>query len=345
MAIRHVVDLLSGSVAGARRFRHVGLEMLVALCLAFLVWLYTRGRDYGETLDMIPVPVNFTLTAGTAPHYELEIHGSNRVLVSFTGPPSRIKEVRRQLQRGTLQIALNLTVPEERQHETTYRDVIRVEATDVPVPPGVTAVLTEGRNVVTVSLHRMVERQLPVRMDYLGEDKITQLKLEPATVSVRGPKEILDQARSIATQPFVPPSGTASTSANDLVRGHINLVVDLDGRRIQTNPTSVSYRLRLHPKMRTYDLSDIPIYFLCPPELAYRPRFADDQPLRVALQVSGPATEEPPMVKAYVDLTRGPLEPGRNLEPLRLQLPREFQLLHEAPRVAFHLDPMTRNDE
>jgi hypothetical protein len=336
--LRSVAD---GAWATLFRLRHVSLQMLVAMCLAILVWLYTRSRDQEDTLDMIPVPVNFTLATAAAPHYDLEIHGSNRVLVSFTGPPTRIREVRRQLQRGTLQIALNLAIPEERQHETSYRDLVRVLASDVPVPAGVTAVVTEGRNVVAVSLHRLVERHLPVRLDYLGEDRITQIKLEPATVVVRGPKEVLDHTRAIATQPLVLPAGAALDSESDhTLRGNIALVADVEGRRIQANPGSVAYRFHLHPKQKTYELADVPVRFLCPLDFPYRPRFAADQPAKVTLQVVGPTSEEPPRVQAFVDLTRGALERGRNVEPLRLQLPRDFQLLHEVPRVVFHLDPL-----
>src|SRR5438552_18437649 len=76
---------------------------LVALSLAFLVWLYVRSRDQ-ETLDNVAVPVQIAVASAQADHYELEINGPSQVPVSFTGPPSRIRELRAMLQRGELQI-------------------------------------------------------------------------------------------------------------------------------------------------------------------------------------------------------------------------------------------------
>ena len=70
------------------RVRHSLLEMLVALSLAFLVWLYTYSRAH-DTIDLVAIPVQVVLAPGTAGNYELEIQGGNRVPVSFSGPPSR----------------------------------------------------------------------------------------------------------------------------------------------------------------------------------------------------------------------------------------------------------------
>src|SRR3954452_25392455 len=96
------------------------IEMLVALSLAFLIWLYTRCRDQ-ETLDMVLVPVQITLASDILGQYEMDIGGSTRVPVSFTGPPSRIRELRGQLQRGAVTIGVTLAVPEERQKDSVYR--------------------------------------------------------------------------------------------------------------------------------------------------------------------------------------------------------------------------------
>ena len=73
------------------------------------------------------------------------------------------------------------------------------------------------------------------------------------------------------------------------------------------------------------------------------PRFADDQHGRTTLRLIGPTGEESPPVLAYVDLTKGTFGRGRNLEPLRLQLPKDFQLADNTPAlVAFELEEMDR---
>src|SRR5271168_5193746 len=85
------------------RLPHVVMEVLVALSLAFLVWLYARSR-HQETLDQVPIPVQIALTPAQASQYDLEINGSSRALVSFTGPVSCMRELREKLQRGAVRV-------------------------------------------------------------------------------------------------------------------------------------------------------------------------------------------------------------------------------------------------
>jgi hypothetical protein len=324
----------------ALRVPHVVLEVLVALSLAFLVWLYARSR-HQETLDQVPVPVQIALAPALAGQYDLEINGNARVLASFTGPAACMRELREKLTRGAVRVSMTLTVPEERQNDSAYRDTVCVEAAHVPVLPGVETALVEAPSCIPVTVHRLVERRLPVRLDYAGESHISQIKLEPATVMVRGPKDILDRVRSINTQPYtVPPSETASASES-LVRGEIAVVHELEGRPVQTTPETVTYRYRTQPRQKLYELPDVPVHFLCPPEFPWRPRFARPAAGRVSLRVLAPALDEPPQVLAFVDLTSGEFTQGRNREPLRVQLPREAQLAQDTPPlVTFYLDPL-----
>lgn len=326
------------------RLRTFVLEFLVALSLAFLVWIYTRSREQ-TSLDQIEIPVQITLAPGTAGNYELEINGSSRIPMSFTGPPSRVRELRTQIHRGLLQVTVQVTVPEEHQKDSVYHDVVRIEPESVTVPPGVATVITEGRNTIPYTLHRLVERHLPVRLDYAGEDRISQIKLDPPTVMVRGPKELLDRARDIPTQPYTLPLTTeAAVSTDNMHSGQASLVRELDGRAIVTTPTSVSFRFRIHPRQQIYDLKDVPVRFLCPPECAWRAKFASPDNSKVALKVVGPAGDELPTVLAFVDLTRADLGQGRNVLPLRVELPKEFRLIDDAPRlVPFYLDPIEQS--
>jgi hypothetical protein len=328
------------------RQRHFLFEMLVALSLAFLVWLYTYSRGV-ETLDMISIPVQINLASGTAGNYDLEIQGTNRVPVSFTGPPSRIRELRGLLQRGAVQATVTLAVPEERQKDNTYRDTIEVQAAAIPVPPGIMAVVTEGRNQIPVRLHRLAERHLPVRLEYVGELNISQVKLEPATVLVRGPKAILDRTRSLATQPYTPPSSWENSPPSDAVlRAQVPMVSELEGHPVQVSPPAVSIRFRLFARQKVYELTGVPIQFLCPPDFPWQPRFPPEQPTRIDLRVMGPAGDEPPVVRAYIDLTLGTFGRGRNVEPVRLQLPRDYQLAQDGPpRVEFLLEPITKSPD
>jgi len=316
------------------------LSILVALTLAFLIWLYARSRD-PEMLDNVPIPVHITLAAGQTEHYSLEVTGPSQVPVSFSGPPARIRQLRSMLQRGELQVHVTLTVPEDRLNESRYLDTVYIDAGDIQTPSGVTAVVSEGRNRIPVTLHRLVERRLPVRFEHSPEDRISQVTLEPATVLVRGPEEWLDRLRTLSTQPYVLPVRPEGAAVSQTVTvGPIPLVQDLDGRPIRVTPDTVTARLTLQPRQKTYEV-DVPVRFLCPANYPLRPKFiGDGRAGTISVRVVGPASEEPPALIAYIDLTRGEFKPGLNHEPVQLQLPKDFQLAQKSLRVvAFELVP------
>jgi len=328
------------------------ISLAVALSLALLVWLYARSRDQ-DVLDNVPIPVQISLPPGQAEHYYLEVNGPSYVPMSFTGSPSRIRALRGMLQRGELQVQITLTVPEEHSEDgrllDRYLDTVHVDAADVHAPSGVTAVIVEGRNRIPVTLLRLVERRLPVRVDSALEERAGQIALEPANVLVRGPQEVLDRVRAISTQPVgLPALGAAAKGP--LALGPVPLVAEIEGRALRTTPSAVM--VRWTPKPRVYDVK-VPIQFLCPANFALRPKFIGEGPLsspssvggegrvrgsEISLRLLGPDAPEEPKVLAYVDLTRGNFLAGLNHEAIQLQLPRDFQLAQEPPRpVAFEL--------
>jgi hypothetical protein len=322
------------------RLRNVVLRAVVALSLAFLVWLYARSR-HQETVDDVQVPVHVGLIDSDPENHLVEIIGPSRVLVSFKGPMGLIRELRSRLQRGEVQASLALTIPAERQNDASYRETLRVEPDDVLTPAGVEATLLEGRNTVQVTVHRLIERRLPVRLETVGESRFGQVHVEPDTVLVRGPQETLEQARSIPTQPYALPAAPDVVPVSDNpVRGEATLVKELDGRPLQCNPATVSFDLRIQPRQRTYELADVPVQFLCPPGCPWRPRFSRPAEGKISVRIVGPLCERPPEVQAFVDLTQGNFAKGRNREPVRLQLPKDFQLATDTPRlVSFVLEP------
>jgi hypothetical protein len=316
------------------------VSAVVALSLASLVWLYMRSRDQ-EILDNVPVPVQISLAPAQEDLYECEVTGASQVPVSFTGPPARIRELRNLLQHGELRIGIGLTVPAERLGESRYLETVRIDANDIHPPQGITPLVTEGRNRISVILYRLTERRLPVRFDHTASERFAQVMLDPASVLVRGPQEILDQARAIPTQPYSPPT-QADTAATPSIwtAESVPLVQEIKGRRIHATPSTVSARLTLQPQQRTYELSDVPVQFLCPANFALRPVFGDERAGKITLRLSGPTGEDAPALVAFVDLTGRKWEPGLYEEPLKLQLPKDFQLAQSPPRsVAFQLIP------
>jgi hypothetical protein len=314
------------------------LSLLAALSLAFLVWLYARSRDQ-EILDNVPLPVHIMLPPHQANQFSVEVGGTSQVPVTFTGPPSRIKEVRHLLQRGELRIDVTLAVPEDRQKESRYLDTVRIAASEVPAPRGVTPVVAEGRNRLPVTVRRLVERQVPVRFDHSQEERLERVTVEPATVLVRGPEEVVERLHVISTQFYPLPACPCDTSTpQGLTVGPVPLVPEIDGRHVQVTPAAVAVHLSLRPCKKIYEL-EMPIQFLCPANFTLRPSFVSRQDGRIKLSIEGPAGEEEPVVNAYIDLTRRKFEPGLHHEPLRLQLPKDFEVVQPEPSLALLMVP------
>jgi hypothetical protein len=311
------------------------ISSLVALSLAFLVWLYARSRDQ-EMLDNVPIPVEILLAPGQADNYDLEVTGPCQIPASFTGPPSRIRELRGWLQRGEMRVSVVLTVPEDRQADSFFLDTVRVDASDLHPPPGVQSLVVEERNRVPVTLRRLVERRLPVRLDHASEERVGQVIVEPATVLVRGPQEILERARAIPTQPFLMPVRPESNGLTEVATsGQAVLVQQMEGRPVRATPDTVSVRVTLRPRQKVYELRDVPVHFLCPANCPLRPQWENERAGRISLRLLGPTAEELPVVNVYIDLTSGKYEPALYAdEPLRLQLPKDFQLAQPPPRSA-----------
>jgi hypothetical protein len=181
------------------------LSVVVAMSLALLVWLYASSRDQ-EPLNNITVGVQVMLAPRQSEQYELELTDPPQVTASFRGPPARMRELQGMLQRKELHVVKTITVPDERLKESGYRDAVIVEPTDLNAPLGVTTILAEGHNKVEFKLHRLVERRLPVVFVNVREGPTGPIFIEPPTVLVRGPREVLDRVQSIKTKPSELPS-------------------------------------------------------------------------------------------------------------------------------------------
>jgi hypothetical protein len=322
------------------RFRQIVLELLIAVCLACLVWLYTHNRAR-NSIDQVAVPVQVQLVAHQQDEYVLELPEPRSVTVSFSGPHSRIRDVRRKLQRGQLKAVVTLTVPAEKNNETMFRELVRIDEDSFAVPAGVKVEMAQENIPVTV--YRLGERTLPVRLEYTGEARVSKIKIDPPSVRVRGPKVVLDRASMIPTQAYAVQVQAGALPSDSNIQGQVALVSELEGRPIQTSPAVVQFECRAVPKQKIYQLVDVPIHFLCPKDCPWKPRFGSEPASKVTLNLIGPVTEQPPPVLAFVDLTTGNLARGRNMEPLRLQLPKDFQLAQPAtPLVSFYLEEIER---
>ncbi|MCS7016335.1 MAG: hypothetical protein RMJ19_00155 [Gemmatales bacterium] len=315
---------------------------LIAFGLAVVLWLYMRSRDL-EVLDNYPVPVEITVAAAQADWYELELGGASEVRVSFIGPPSRIRDLRTRLQSGQFRISRIISVPEERQADARYVEVIRLDQQDLEGLPGVQAVIAEKTNRIPVTLRRIIEKQMPVQFQHTGGERVERAVVEPSTVLVRGPKEVLDREEVVPTQLYQVPLRAADEQSRPVEHtASVPLVSELGGRPIRALPERVQVRLVVRPKRRLIELPNIPVHFLTPAGFPFRPQFTSPRAGVITLRVLGPAADPPAGIKAYVDFTT----PGRTFarglypeETIQILLPPGYELAQESPRISIELVP------
>src|SRR5262249_22537386 len=129
-------------------------------------------------------------------------------------------------------------------------------------------------------------------------------------------------------------------ASSDATTDSVPLVQQLDGRRIRVTPAGVALRVVFQPQQQLYELTDVPVQFLCPANFPLRALFTEESAGKITLHLMGPAGEDPPAVSAFIDLCGRQWEPGVHEEPLRIHLPTNFRLAQDLPRrLPFELTP------
>ena len=130
-----------------------------------------------------------------------------------------------------------------------------------------------------------------------------------------------------------------SLARSNLPPAFVPLVQELNGKAIRVAPRGVGVKLTVQPQQKIYELSDVPVQFLCPPNFALRAMFSDERAGKISLRLQGPYGEELPAVTAYIELSGRKWEPGLYDERVKLQLSRDVKLIGAEPKVAFQLYP------
>lgn len=318
------------------RFRRTLLEALVSACLAFIVWLYLHSRVH-HVLEHVQVPISLQLAPAHRDAYALEVPAVPKATLSFSGPHSRMRELKRKLFHSQIQVSLLYAIPDEKLKESTFCDVARLEGAHLNVPPGIQVEWADAHLTIPITVHRLAERKLPVRLEHTGDVRLTQIKVEPPSVLVRGPKASLDRAQFVSTLPynFAPPA--EGDAVESQAKDAVGLVTELDGRAVSVTPAQVQFKVTVHPRKRVYEIVDLPVRFSLPDRFPWHARFEGDG--KIALRLIGPAGEEAPTVRAYVDLAQGGATRGRNVAPVRIELPKDFELVERrTPTAAFYLE-------
>lgn len=318
---------------------------IIALGLAFLVWVYMRSRD--QEVQSYPIPVEVSLDPQQADRYSFDTKPENQtVRVKFYGLPSRLREVKDQVEGRNLVIRHMVRVPAvvDQRQDSEYQDIIQFDSNALQLPLGVHADINPVEGRLQIKLRRMMERTLqlqPMVTTGTAQYEVDNIRLEPATVKVFGPKSVLESMSQLLLDNWQPRLPTGLTLTEEEVSGSIQLPAKIKQEVVRMEPDHVEIRARLKPALRVYEMNDVPIAFLCPANFPYRPLFTSERHGAIAqLKVRGPLNKIPE-VRAYIDLTQRPnLKPGLYPdEPIMIDLPNGYYLAQDAPRLsAFKLE-------
>ena len=318
---------------------------IIALGLAFLVWVYLRSRD--QEVQSYPIPVEVLIDPQQTDRYSFDSKPENQtVRVKFFGLPSRLREVKDLVEGHNLIIRKVVRVPTEvdLRQDNEYQDVIQFDTSTLSLPLGVHADINSVEGRLQVKLRRMMERTLELQQRVTtgtAQYEVDNIHLEPATVKVFGPKSVLEQMTQLVLDPWQPRLPAGLTMTEEEVSGSVRLPDKIKQDTIRTVPDHVEIRARLKPALRVYEMNDVPIAFLCPASFPYRPMFTAERHGTIALlKVRGPLNRSPE-VRAYIDLTARPnLKPGLYPdEEIMVDLPNGYYLAQDPPRLsAFKLE-------
>lgn len=166
----------------------IGLASFLSVAFTLGIWFsITRGLDTLATFD---VPVEYR---NRNPAQEIVETSENTVKLQLSGSRSLIKAI----DPDQLRVRLDLS------KAFSGRNSFTITRDDITLPPGV--ILKDVQPpVIDVTLDVTAQKELPVQADWVGRlpnDLIlTQVRLEPAAVSVIGPSRLLDTLATIYTE-------------------------------------------------------------------------------------------------------------------------------------------------
>ncbi len=169
--------------------RDLGLR-LFALLLAVGLWVFVNSGQRG--LLSLRVPVSYRpLPAGMV----LLGHRPEFVNVDVTGPRTLLSLIQPD------RIGPVLDLSKARVGKTVIR--LTPQMFDVPRQTDVRRVVPTQ---ITLDVDRVVEREVPVNLRFVGEAaagyKVSATEVAPSTVKVRGPSSFLANLRQIQTKPL-----------------------------------------------------------------------------------------------------------------------------------------------
>jgi len=162
------------------------LEKVVSLFLAMLLWVYVTGQENSEMsftvpLELTNIPPNMEIINEPPAYITIRVRGNSHILTN--------------IKPGKLKVVLDLSRLKEGKN--TYN----VTRESVILPRGLTVTKINPTTVV-IRAERVVERQVPVKLQARGLNKAGKVSLDPPVITIQGVKSQARKVRWVKTAPL-----------------------------------------------------------------------------------------------------------------------------------------------
>ncbi len=160
---------------------------LLALIIGVSLWYFVVGEDQVDITITLPIEVhNLPANLVIANQYKKDIE------VAIRGPRRIIQDVRRQ----------NVSMPIKLNRVEPGAMVIAIDSTAIPFPDGITVLRLQPTNI-TLLIDELVQKVFPINPVTTGSPQagytLKSITLEPGSLTVNGPKSLLDSQLALAT--------------------------------------------------------------------------------------------------------------------------------------------------
>lgn len=288
---------------------------LVALALAFITWYAIQTVINYETM-VSDVPLKIELDDGWA----ILDRSAKTVDVIFRGSQEDIRFLNPDQVRAMVDL---------RGHTEEGYHVIRLRAKNVTAPGAARPILVRP-DEVTLRLDRESEKQVSVKADLQGAPpegfEVERVVCNPATVSLVGPRQRLDEVETLRTAP-IDIEGRSRT----FKRLKIAVQPPSETWVARINPENIAVEVIMVERAATREVSEIAVRALVDSGVRAK---VDVTPVRVMLIVRARTEQlkslQPDDLAAFVD-TRG-LKAGASYElPVRGVAPQGYTVVGVEP--------------
>lgn len=212
---------------------------LISFFFALFLWYFVAGEDKVDMNVFIPVEiVNLPRDMVISNQFKKQLE------VTVSGQPSLIRGLSNQ----------HITRSVDLSHAEPGKVVINNTPDSIPFPWGV-SVLRLQPSQITLLIDRLIEKELPIRPRATGsppEGYDYSIVLEPAAITISGPKTVLDEEQYLTTNLF-DIAGLKTTTLKQVSLNLTPVLTDLIGE------TVVTAHINIKEEMSTREITNIPL--------------------------------------------------------------------------------------